>query len=85
MSHSSKLKSAKKCNLGKPKAKIKSFEKTSKGFEQQFTSLGQQSPLKIKGNLRDSKANSQQAPVHWLRKITKTKLSQAGPSWAMAK
>ena len=33
----SKLKSAKKCNLGKPKAKIKSFEKTSKGFEQWAT------------------------------------------------
>ena len=34
------------------------------------------------GNLRDSKANSQEAPVHWLREITKTKLSQAGQSWA---
>ena len=44
--------------------------KTSKGFEQQ-------TPLKIKGNLIDSKAKSQQAPVHWLREITKAKLCQA--------
>ena len=31
----------------------------------------------IKGNLIGSKANSQQAPVHWLREITKAKLSSA--------
>ena len=53
------------------------MKKPSKGFEQQFASLGLQTPLKIKGNLVSSKANSQQAPVHWLREITKVKLSSA--------
>ena len=38
---------------------LRSLKKTSKGFEQQFASLGQQTRLKIKGKLRDSKANSQ--------------------------
>ena len=33
-----------------------------------------------KRNLRGSRANSQQASVHWLREITKAKLSQAEPS-----
>ena len=33
----------------------------------------------MKGNLIGSKANSQQAPVHWLREITKAKLSSAKP------
>ena len=33
--------------------------------------------LKIKGNSRSSKANSLQAPMHWIREITKAKLSQA--------
>ena len=32
-----------------------------------------------------SKVNSQQAPVQWLREITKTKLSQAEPSRALEK
>ena len=36
--------------------------------------------LKIKGNSRGSKANSQQALVHWLGEITKAKLSLAEPS-----
>ena len=36
----------------------------------------QQTPLKIKGNLRDSKANYQQTQVHWLREITKAKLGR---------
>jgi len=36
-----------------------------------------------KGNSRDSKANSKQALVHWLKEITKAKLSQAkfGQVW----
>ena len=50
------------------------MKKPSKGFEQQFASLGLQTPLKIKGNLIDSKATSQQTPVHWLREITNAKL-----------
>ena len=54
--------------------------KISNGFEQLFASLGLQTPLKIKGNSRGSKANSQQALVHWLGEITKAKLSLAEPS-----
>ena len=53
------------------------MKKPSKGFEQQFASLGLQTPLKIKGNSIGSKATSQQTPVHWLREITKAKLSKA--------
>ena len=34
-------------------------------------------PLGYRLNSRGSKANSQQAPMHWLREITKAKLSQA--------
>lgn len=34
-----------------------------------------QTPLKIKGNLMDSKANAQQALVQWPKEIAKTKLN----------
>ena len=37
--------------------------------------------LKIKENLMDPKPNSQQAPVHWPREITKAKLNQAKSSF----
>ena len=55
-------------------------KKILKGFEQKFASLRLQTPLKIKGNLKGSRANSPQAPVHWLREVTKAKLSQAEQS-----
>ena len=60
------------------------MKKPSKGFEQQFASLGLQTPLKIKDNSRGSMANSQQVQVHSLWEITKAKMSQAkfGQVWA---
>ena len=61
---------------GSTTMKIIGKYKISIGFEQLFASLGLQTPLKLKGNSIASKANSQQATVHWLWEITKAKLSQ---------
>ena len=62
---------------GRRDSKVKYLEKLQKDLNNNLPHLG------YRLNSRGSKANCQHAPVHWLREITKAKLSQAkfGQVW----